>query len=147
MQSNRRTFLAYLIPTLLAFVAGCRRIFSPEEDEVFISSLAKSAADDLILPGSVADFLRLRGVNAGYSEQTDWDFGAGLLYLTGLNQHGSGGYEYFIGGNKPQGAINVVSFNRRHKLVIKRNGVVVWGWKPSVLPDVEIHRALAEEIN
>jgi hypothetical protein len=147
---TRQTFLVYLFQgfvasTLLsfsAFLAGCRQVLAPEEEleAVTESILVKSLIyEDLIQPGSVADFLRRRGLDVEYSDRIDWDFGSELLFLTRLGQHGEEDYEYFIGGVKPPGAINRVSFNGQQKIVVKRHGAVVWGWKPPVRPDVDAH--------
>jgi len=130
---DRRSFL-WQLPLLGIFgLSGCKNLLEPAQ-----LVPANKSTEDLIYPGSVADFLLQRGMTTAYSQQTDWDFGSGLLFLTRLGNHPEGAYEYFISDARPMGAINLVPYNGRQKLTIKRNGVLVWGYKPSVLPDADL---------
>ena len=157
MKINRRTAITWgfyalmtsLLATLTGFLSGCMRITEPQAESPEPLLFTKSEPEDLVQPGSVADFLQRRAVSVEYSEQSDWNFGSGLLLLTHLvtsrGDHGQDGYEYFINGKCVQGSINLVNFNSRQSLVIKRNGQFVWHYKPGRRPDVHMHEQALPE--
>lgn len=91
-------------------------------------------AGDLVQPGSVAAFLSDQ--NPLYAEQTDWDFddGQGALLLIGLSGRGVGSYHYYVNGHLILLPINRADFDpRRQALIIKRNGAMVYNYRPQPL--------------
>ena len=148
LEISRRRVLIWGSSALVAILSGCMRVTNPQEEEQ-PQLLTNKVEDDLVQSGSVADFLQKRAILVEYSEQTDWNFGSGLLLLnhlvTSRGDHGQDGYEFFINGECVQGPINLVSFNGRKSLVIKRNGQLVWHYKPGRRPNVHMHEAALPE--
>lgn len=158
MQISRRTaivwglkaIVASSLATLSALLSSCSSVTDPQEGYIQIRP-NKTDLLGLIQAGSVADFLQKRVINIEYEQQSDWNFGSGLLLMSRLvtrqGDHGLGGYEYFINGQCVQGAINLVGFAGGQKLVIRRNGQFVWGYKPSIRSDMHMHQEALLEPN